>query len=79
VTHRDSRVGQIPGGVECRTRGDESEVAERFKFVAQLVPGGHQHRFEGDHRGCAGFHGGISGDLDQPDRFDLAVRELGCR
>jgi hypothetical protein len=76
VTHRHGRVGQITAGIESRARGEELEVAQKLELFAQVLVGGDQRRPERDDRRGVGLHSGITGDLDQPDGFDLAVGEL---
>jgi hypothetical protein len=77
MVHRGVSVGDLGRWWERGAGGDQLVVGQRLEFGAQLVVGGHQRFFEGGHRLAVGLDGGVARELDQAQRLDVAVAELG--
>jgi hypothetical protein len=79
VPHRRVRVGQTGRRGELGAGQDQLVVGQRLELGAELVAGGDQGRLERDHGGGLGFHRGVAGNLQQPQRLDLPVGGLRDR
>jgi hypothetical protein len=77
VAHGQRRVRQIARGPELGTGAEKFEIPLGFELVPQLLVRADQHGLEGDDGPALGFDRRITGNFDQPDCFDLSIRQFG--